>query len=265
MMDCRETRSLFARLLRGELPPESAAAVRRHAVECDYCRAYFLILEKALSRLGERSAPPGRPVRWELPSWERKAPLFTAAAVLVLLTAISLRLSSCAAAPKGTPASAPPPAPLITPSPLPAAAPEAQPVRLRQSQVGSVLVLEEEAPSPGGEPAPAGDYDPFQDHVVKLYVPDVSAGLPEAVNLAQAGGAQAINYPVKGFENLGPNERILVFDIRTYRPFLEKLKGLGRAEYLPLVRSDYVTVRLTVLSESVGTPSPSAPVGIEGD
>ena len=172
MIDCREARSLFARLLRGELPPESAAAVRRHAMECDSCRAYFLILEKAISRLGERSARPLRPARreWpiggELKSWERKAPLFAAGTVLVLLAAISLRLSSCAAAPKGTPASAPPPAPLITPSPPPAAPTEAQPVRLRQSQVGSVLVLEEEAPSPGGNPAPAGDYDPFQDHIV---------------------------------------------------------------------------------------------------
>lgn len=246
MMDCREVRSLGARFLRGALPAENSEAVRRHTLQCAPCRSFLLTLEKYLARLGPVPPPARRPsgrsflVGGDLKAWERWAPLYAAGLAITALVVITLRLTSCASAP----ASGTPPAPALSPSPAPAPT-AVPPVRLRQGPSGSVLVLEEE----GSAPAPEGDYDPFQDHLVTLRVGDVSAALPRAVDLALAGGAQPINYPVKGFENLGPNERVLVFDIRTYRPFLEKIAEIGRVECLPLKRSDYVTVRLTVVAE----------------
>jgi hypothetical protein len=263
MMDCREARTHLARYLRGGLPAETAEAVRRHTRECASCRTFLLTLQKYISRIGEVS-PPARPSSrrsflfgGDLQPWERWAPLYAAGLAVVILIVLTLRLTSCSAVPgRGA---VPVPAPVLSPTPTPVSTPEDRPVRLRQSQSGSVLVLEEE----GAAPAPAGDYDPFQDHLVTLRVRDVAAGLPQALDLALAAGAQAISYPVKGFENLGPNERVLVFDIRTYRPFLEKLGSLGRVEYAPLARSDYVTVRLTVVAES--TDGPAAPAGGKAD
>ncbi|MEA1928723.1 MAG: hypothetical protein U9N73_10995 [Candidatus Auribacterota bacterium] len=138
---------------------------------------------------------------------------------------------------------------------------EAAEIHLRQSKSGSVLILEEpesgkKAPAPdddslsgkAAKPLPAG-YKAFRDQHVKLYVKDIPAGLDKAVQAAQASSGQVINHPIKGFENMGPNEKTLVFDSRTYPAFLKKLKLLGKVEFPELGPCDYVTVRLTVLKE----------------
>lgn len=133
-------------------------------------------------------------------------------------------------------------------------------IRLKPSGRGGVLVLEEEGAEEESPPAgdeglsgessrPRADHPPFQDHHVKLYAAAVGPALGRAVNIAVASGAQVITYPIKGFENMGPNEKTLVFDYRTYRPFLKKVEALGRLEYGEIIRSDFVTVRFTVLTE----------------
>ena len=134
-------------------------------------------------------------------------------------------------------------------------------VRLAQSKSGSVLILEEPdvgktAPaakddSLSGRPAtklPAG-YKAFRDQHVRIYVGDIQAGLEEALKVAVASGGQVINHPVKGFDNMGPNERTLVFDYRTYPSFLERLQAQGKVVHPEIGPCDYVTVRLTVLEE----------------
>ncbi len=135
-------------------------------------------------------------------------------------------------------------------------------IHLRQAKSGSVLILEEPAvdkidassedDSLSGRPAaplPPG-YKAFRDQHIKLYVEDIPTGLNKAVELAQASSGQVINHPIKGFENMGPNEKTLVFDSRTYPAFVEKLKPLGKVECPEIGPSDYITVRLTVLEES---------------
>jgi len=135
-------------------------------------------------------------------------------------------------------------------------------IQLRQAKSGSVLILEEpevdkkdlgsEDDSLSGRPAaplPPG-YKAFRDQHIKLYVKDIPTGLSKAVQLAQASSGQVINHPIKGFENMGPNEKTLVFDSRTYPAFVEKLKPLGKVECPEIGPSDYITVRLTVLEES---------------
>ena len=138
---------------------------------------------------------------------------------------------------------------------------EAGDIHLRQSKSGSVLILEEPASekkdsspkddSLSGRPAeklPTG-YKAFRDQHIKLYVDDVQTGLDKALEVAQASSGQVINHPIKGFENMGPNEKTLVFDSRTYPSFLKKLKSLGKVESPELGPSDYITVRLTVLEK----------------
>jgi hypothetical protein len=135
-------------------------------------------------------------------------------------------------------------------------------IHLRQAKSGSVLILEEpsadkkdsgpEDDSLSGRPAaplPAG-YNAFRDQHIKLYVEDIPTGLNKAVQVAQSSSGQVINHPIKGFENMGPNEKTLVFDSRTYPSFVEKLKPLGKVECPEIGPSDYITVRLTVLENS---------------
>jgi hypothetical protein len=134
-------------------------------------------------------------------------------------------------------------------------------IQLRQAKSGSVLILEEPASdekdsasdddSLSGRPAkklPAG-YKAFRDQHIKFYVEDIPTGLDKVVEIAQASSGQVINHPIKGFENMGPNEKTLVFDSRTYPLFLEKLRSLGKVESPEIGPSDYITVRLTVLKE----------------
>ena len=134
-------------------------------------------------------------------------------------------------------------------------------IHLRQSKSGSVLILEEPASNKKG-PVPEDDslsgrpakklptgYKAFRDQYIKLYVDDIPAGLDKAVQAAQASSGQVINHPIKGFENMGPNEKTLVFDSRTYPSFLKKLKSLGKVESPEVGPSDYITVRLTVLEK----------------
>ncbi len=137
-------------------------------------------------------------------------------------------------------------------------------IRLRQSKSGSVLILEEktEVKTAKGEPSrkdaglsdrpvaplPSG-YKAFRDQHVRLYVKDVPAGLKDAVMVAQAASGQLINYPIKGFKNMGPNEKTLVFDARTYPVFIKKLETLGKVEQPEVGPSDFITVRLTVLAQ----------------
>jgi len=134
-------------------------------------------------------------------------------------------------------------------------------IQLRQAKSGSVLILEEPASdkkdsspkddSLSGRPAkklPAG-YKAFRDQHIKFYVEDISTGLDKAVEVAQASSGQVINHPIKGFENMGPNEKTLVFDSRTYPSFLEKLRSLGKVESPEVGSCDYVTVRLTLIEE----------------
>jgi len=138
---------------------------------------------------------------------------------------------------------------------------DAADIHLRQSKSGSVLILEEPAgdkkdatpkdDSLSGRPAkklPAG-YKAFRDQHIKLYVDDIPTGLDKAVQMAQDSSGQVINHPIKGFENMGPNEKTLVFDSRTYPSFLKKLKSLGKVECPEIGPSDYITVRLTVMEE----------------
>lgn len=182
--------------------------------------------------------------------------------VFSLLVLFSLGQVGCGVKVEEEPA-APPPSP---PVPQPTAVEGAPPVRLQQSQAGSVLILEEVVEgdtSPVGAPTPLKrqppDYDPFQDQHVRLYVRDVDPSLKAATQVALSSGGQVINYPIKGFENMGPHERTLVFDIRTYRPFLKKLQSIGRVEHPEIAPSDFVTVRLTVLREEAPAASRAAP------
>ena len=139
--------------------------------------------------------------------------------------------------------------------------PKADDIHLRQSKSGSVLILEEPASdkkdsapdddSLSGRPAkklPAG-YKAFRDQHIKLYVEDIPTGLDKAVEVARSSSGQVINHPIKGFENMGPNEKTLVFDSRTYPSFLEKLKSLGEVESPEVGPCDYVTVRLTLIEK----------------
>ena len=132
-------------------------------------------------------------------------------------------------------------------------------VRLTQSKSGSVLVLEEpeakqKEPSSkdnglSGRPArklPAG-YKTFRDQHVHFYAKDIQTGLKDALQSASAAGGRVITHPVKGFDNMGPNERTLVFDARTYPSFLKRLQSQGKVEHPEIGPCDYVTIRLTVL------------------
>lgn len=134
-------------------------------------------------------------------------------------------------------------------------------IRLRQAKSGSVLILEEPVSDKNNlasgddslsgrpaEPLPPG-YKAFRDQHIKLYLDNISIGLNKAVEAAQASSGEVINHPIKGFENMGPNEKTLVFDSRTYPSFVEKLKLLGKVESPEIGPSDYITVRLTVLKE----------------
>ncbi len=175
--------------------------------------------------------------------------------VRLVIWAGFLALAGCGPCPVEERSAPPPPA---TPAPEPAA--ELPPVRLQPAAGSGVLILEEESdaawqqqPAPDDEgltarpapPLPPG-HQGFRDHQVILYVADPAAGLDGALRAAVATGGQVITYPISGFEDLGPDERVLVFDARTYPHFLRRLRELGEAEYSELGSSDFVTVRLTV-------------------
>ncbi len=134
------------------------------------------------------------------------------------------------------------------------------PIRLQPASGSGVLILEEETDASwqqepasededlSGRPAPPlpPGHQGFRDHHVILYVSDPAAGMEGAIRAATASGGQLITHPISGFENLGPNERTLVFDARTYPSFLQRLESQGEAEYSEIGPSDFVTVRLTV-------------------
>ena len=136
---------------------------------------------------------------------------------------------------------------------------EAENIRLQQSSSGGVFILEEGDDAKKKPPAgkeglddrrrPPAKYPAFRDQHVTVYVDAVGPALEEAVKLAVSSGAQVINHPIKGFENMGPNERTLLFDYRTFRPYLKKLEAVGKIEHPKVERSEFVTVRLTVLSD----------------
>ena len=161
-------------------------------------------------------------------------------------------LAGCGPCPVEDDSAAPPPTPSLET--------KVPPVRLQEASAGGVLILEEDdydsgipGPAEGGDglserpaaPLPEG-HQGFRDHHLVLYVSDTSAGLAEAIQAATESGGQLINYPISGFEDLGPDERTLVFDARTYPDFIRRLESLGDAEYAELGSSDFVTVRLTV-------------------
>jgi len=153
--------------------------------------------------------------------------------------------------------------PAAPPASTPASAADsaaAPPIRLQAASGSGVLILEEEAAiarrkgsAPDGDglsdrpapPLPPG-HQGFRDHHVIVYVSDPAAGLDQALRAAAATGGQVITYPIAGFENLGPNERTLVFDARTYPSFLGRIEAIGEADYPEIGSSDFVTVRLTV-------------------
>ncbi len=139
----------------------------------------------------------------------------------------------------------------------------APPIRLQPATGSGVLILEEDTDAswqqeqaPGDEdlsgrpapPLPPG-HQGFRDHHVTIYVADTASGLETALRAASASGGQVITHPISGFENLGPNERTLVFDARTYPSFLQRLESQGEAEYSEIGSSDFVTVRLTVIEK----------------
>ncbi len=150
--------------------------------------------------------------------------------------------------------------PAAPPAPTPAAGPEEPRVRLQEADGSGILILEEDtdaawdserAPDDDGlserpaPPLPPG-YQTFRDHHVTLYVADPEAGLEAALRAAPASGGQVINHPVSGFEDLGPGEKILVFDARTYPSYLQRIRELGEAVYQEIGPAEFVTVRLTV-------------------
>lgn len=272
-MECDQIDLLLTDFLAGELPAGTAAEVRRHAVGCAVCRKKILRQQRISSRLNLSSPVPStedwldrmerrlpRKGLWSemlrgllLPR-EKKIPILTAFLILLFVVPAALHQIGCEQKKAEKTAALPAPTP----------AGKEQPVRLKKSSHGSVLILDEgsskeKAPA-GGEglnPSPQKkmpDYRPFQDQQIKLFVPAVEGALPQAVKIAQASGGQVIDYAIKGFENMGPNEKTLVFDMRTYRAFLEKLGALGRIEHPRIIRSDYVTVRLTVLPEGGSSP-----------
>ena len=271
-MECEQVERLLTDFLAGELSESSAGEVRRHVINCDSCRKKLLRRQQLSSRL-KPSFPVSSSQDWlgrmerKLPRvglwaeitrglflpWEKKIPVLAALLVLLLIIPLALHQIGCEQKKREKiPAVSAP-----TPGEKPA------PVKLRKSSHGSVLILDEgtgkgKAPAAGQDIPPAKrklpDYRPFQDQQVKLFVPDVKSALPQAVKVAQESGGQVITYSIKGFENMGPNEKTLVFDMRSYPPFLKKLESLGRIEHPPLIRSDYVTVRLTLLSETGNPP-----------
>ncbi len=175
--------------------------------------------------------------------WEKKIPLWSAAVVIAAAALLILVQSGCGPAPEPAPAATP--APVVTPAPAAAAVTPAAPsgIRFRAARTGGVLIVEE----PEGAPAPPASRRPFQDHFVVIKVADPDAALPALEGLLGEMGGSAIGYPVKGFENLQPNERLALFDQRDYQGFLQALEKLGKVEYPPLDDSDFITVRLTLL------------------
>ncbi len=137
----------------------------------------------------------------------------------------------------------------------------APPIRLQPAPGSGILILEDDTDAawrqeqaPGeeglsGRPAPAlpPGHQAFRDHHVTVYVPDLEEGIEKALQAAAAAGGQVISYPISGFEDLGPHERTLVFDARTYPAFLRRVRDQGKAEYPEIGPSDFVTVRLTVI------------------
>jgi len=130
-------------------------------------------------------------------------------------------------------------------TPLPAAEAGAPPIRSDASWQQEPAPDDEGLSGRPAPPLPAG-HQGFRDHHVVFYVSDPAAGLENALRTAAATGGQVINYPISGFENLEPDERILVFDARTYQSFLRRLRAQGEAVYSEIGPSDFVTVRLTV-------------------
>lgn len=174
--------------------------------------------------------------------------------VWTVVIGAGLVLSGCGPCPVDERPAAP------SPSPVPEAGPAAPQIRLQPAAGSGVLILEEDAEASwqqesattdaglsGREapPLPAG-HQGFRDHHVILYAPDPAVGLENALRAASATGGQLITYPISGFEDLGPDERTLVFDARTYPSFLKRLQSAGEAVYSEIGPCDFVTVRLTV-------------------
>lgn len=179
--------------------------------------------------------------------WEMNIP------AIAVLSGTLLILAGCGPCPVEERSAAPP-------APSPVAGPEAPGVRLQESAGSGVLILEEDTDATwDSDPAPEDDglserpapplppgHQVFRDHHVTLYVSDPAAGLEAALGAAAASGGQVINYQVSGFEDLGPGEKILVFDARTYPSFLQRIRELGEAVYTDIGPAEFVTVRLTV-------------------
>lgn len=278
-MDCQKIQGLLLDFLEGELSSDQDDLVRKHLLQCSACRRELLARKETLSLVGDLPSPEPagdwldsieRKIEKEglgpeilralLVPREKKIPLLVGALVLILITLIALKQISCGVREGEKEAGITSPAsPVLKATPF-----EKKAIRLQQSQAGSVLILEEET-AVEAQPVSRGkgagsplrpperrmpDYNPFQDQHVRVYAKEVQPALEEAARIALSSGGQVINYPIKGFENMGPHERTLVFDIRTYRLFLERLQSLGRVEHPMIVRSDFVTVRLTVLPET---------------
>lgn len=272
MLNCGKINNLLDDFLGGDLSPKRAEAVKRHVASCPSCRQELLKKSSPASS-GHHSQPSpsgdwldvaGRKLSREGPwqeilrpmllPWEKKIPLLVAAIAVITVIVFSLCQLGCEFKPEEKTS----PSPAFTPAPSPRLTPvaEAAPAKLRRSRMSSVLVLDEPEEA-AGKPAGPPSSRAFQDQQAKLYVQEVSSALKKAVDLTLASGGQLISYPIKGFENMGPHERILIFPLVQYRNFLARLQTLGRVEHPPLISSDYVTVRLTVLREgSSPTPVP---------
>lgn len=184
--------------------------------------------------------------------WERNIP-----ATVVLLGTL-LILAGCGPCPVAERSAAPP-------GPTPVTGPEAPRVRLQEASGSGILILEEDTdaswdsePDPdddglGERPAPPlpSGHKTFRDHHVTLYVSDPAAGLEAALGAAAATGGQVINYPISGFEDLGPDERTLVFDARVYPSFLRRIREEGEVAYPEIGSAEFVTVRLTVKEKTM--------------
>jgi len=266
-MECEQVKQLLTEFLEGELPAGTVGEVRRHLMDCASCRKKLLRKQQIFSRLKlsspisssedwldrvEKKIPPAgwwpEMIKGLLLPWEKKIPILAGFLTLLFVIPLVFHQIGCDQKKTGKTAAVS----------LPTPGQKQPPVKLRKSSHGSVLILDEGGAkgkkTAGGEinhpNQKMPNYRPFQDQQVKVFVSDVEGALPRAVKIALGAGGQVIKYPIKGFENMGPNEKTLVFDMRTYRPFLKKLQVLGRVEHPPIVRSDYVTVRMTLLPET---------------
>jgi len=244
-------------LLDGELDPDRECQLRRHIVDCPGCRREFLSRGAARAQgpgtgpvpsgdwLGkiENRLARGGPIEEVLKAmfipWEKKIPLWAGGVVLAAVSLMVLFGAGCGdgSCPPGEDVAVT--APTVPPQPAPT-----RPLpRLRAGRTGGILIVEEpEGLPPRKNPPP----EAWGDHFVTIVVADSVGTLDRIDSLVGELGGSIIGHPVKGFENMGPNEKLVLFDGRVYPIFLERLKEIGQLKHPPVQDAEFITARLTV-------------------